>query len=130
RNAPSTCTSAGCARRSSRPRSRKWSRPCAGRATGSRRRPERAARPRMSGERLARAWWQTLRRLALLFLLAGLAGLAFQQPWPALAAAALLALALTLHRQHRLLRRLENGHQLPPNPGQGVWNALESALYR
>src|SRR5690606_14325522 len=50
RNAPWTCTSGGCARRSSRPARRRWSRPSAGRATASaRRRPEPAVPARIRG---------------------------------------------------------------------------------
>jgi two-component system phosphate regulon sensor histidine kinase PhoR len=84
----------------------------------------------MSSDRLRRAWWQTLRRMALWFLLAGLAGAAVGHPGAALAIAAALSLAWYVWRVHRVLARLEDGRKLPPNPGQGLWNALESALYR
>jgi two-component system phosphate regulon sensor histidine kinase PhoR len=84
----------------------------------------------MSRERLRRAWWQSLRRLLLLFLLAALLGLALQAVWPVLGATALLALGWNLWRLHQVLGRLERRRRLPPNAGGGLWNALESALYR
>jgi two-component system phosphate regulon sensor histidine kinase PhoR len=84
----------------------------------------------MSRERLRRAWWQTLRRLLLLFLLAALVGMALQAFWPVLGATAVLALAWNLWRLHGVLARLERRRRLSPNTGGGLWNAMESALYR
>jgi two-component system phosphate regulon sensor histidine kinase PhoR len=84
----------------------------------------------MSADRLRRAWSQTLRRLLLLFLLAALLGVAVQRFWPVVAATALLVVGWNLWRLHRTLARLEQRRKLPPNAGQGAWNALDSALYR
>jgi two-component system phosphate regulon sensor histidine kinase PhoR len=79
---------------------------------------------------LRRAWWQSLRRLVLLFVLGALVGLALQDLWAALAITALLALGWNTWRLDRLLRRLESGRRLAPNTGSGLWNALERGLYR
>ena len=84
----------------------------------------------MSAERLRRAWWQSLRRMALLLLLGTLVGVVVQDFWPAFAATCALIAAWNLWRLHRVLARVERRRRLPPNTGGGLWNALESALYR
>jgi two-component system phosphate regulon sensor histidine kinase PhoR len=84
----------------------------------------------MTAERLRRAWWQSLRRLAMLLLLAALVGLSLQAFWPVFAATCALVAGWNLWRLHRVLARLERRQRLPPNPGGGLWNALESGLYR
>ncbi|MGH8029993.1 MAG: phosphate regulon sensor protein PhoR, partial [Arenimonas sp.] len=84
----------------------------------------------MSAERLRRAWWQSLRRMLMLLLLAALIGMAAQAFWPVFAATCALVVGWNLWRLHRLLARLERRRRMPPNAGSGLWNALESALYR
>ena len=84
----------------------------------------------MSLGRLRRAGMQTLRRLLMLFVLGAIAGLALQDAWAAIAITALAALGWSTWRLYQLASRLERRRRLPPNSGGGLWNALESALYR
>jgi two-component system phosphate regulon sensor histidine kinase PhoR len=84
----------------------------------------------MSAERLRRAWWQSLRRMALVLLLGALVGVVAQDFWPAFAVTCALIAGWNLWRLHRVLARVERRRRLPPNTGGGLWNALESALYR
>ena len=84
----------------------------------------------MNRERLRTAGIRTLARGLLYFLLAAVVGLATQRFWPVLAVAALAALFWSTWRLHRVLSRLAGRRRMSPNTGQGLWNALESALYR
>ena len=76
-------------------------------------------------------WQRTVAALAAVLGLALLAGLVVGQPWPALALAALAALAVHLLRLRRIMAVLEA--RLRPRPaatGGGAWAGMERLLQR
>lgn len=75
-------------------------------------------------------WNRTLARLALILAAALAIGLALGQPWPAVAAAALAALAWQQARLRRLVRRLSQRQRGAPEGGSDAWSQLGQLLHR
>src|SRR5690606_8810374 len=77
------------------------------------------------------SWQRTLATLAGVVVVALLAGLAVNQPWPALALASLGLLAVHLLRLRRLMGMVDARVRLPPPPaGGGAWAGMERLLHR
>lgn len=80
--------------------------------------------------RTHRAWTSTLARLAFVLGAALLLGLAFGQPWPALAGAALAVLAWHYWKLRVVLLKLGARQRIAPARGSGIWSELDHLLHR
>ncbi|MBN6152476.1 phosphate regulon sensor histidine kinase PhoR [Xanthomonas sp. AmX2] len=76
------------------------------------------------------AWFKTLGTLAVLLLLAVLAGWLGGHVWMALTLASLAVMSWHYWRLRRVLRRLTARQRWEPPAGTGVWNELDRLLYR
>ena len=80
--------------------------------------------------RLAAGWSRTLGRQLLVLAGALVVGMFLDQPWPALAVAALGIATWQQLRLRRLLLRLQSRRHLPPAHGAGAWNELDRLLHQ
>ena len=76
------------------------------------------------------AWYRTLARIGLLLAAALAAGLLLGRPWPALAMAAIAALAWQGWKLRGLLSRLEGRQRVGAVEGSGAWDELDRLLHR
>jgi two-component system phosphate regulon sensor histidine kinase PhoR len=78
------------------------------------------------------AWYTTLARTTALLAAALAIGLLAGQPWPALAIAAIAALAWHGWKLRQLLSRLESRQRSAGDPasGRGAWTGLDQLLHR